>query len=262
VISSVRVFFVGGLTSYRALFTWLSPWILIPTFIITPLFQVLFFAYIGRDAGVGNDRFYVIGNAVQYVAIPCLFAMGNTIGGERRAQTLGLLLVTPARRMPLFLGRSLPVIANGVAVSVVGLVAGAAILRVHVGAATLLPLLLCVMVASFACAGLGLISAALALRVRETAVLVNVIFGVLLIFCGVNVPLSTMPAWMRAVSQWLPLTHSIAAARHASTGAGYAALRGDLVHDVLLGVGYAAVGMLLLKYFEYESRRKATLDIF
>jgi ABC-2 type transport system permease protein len=246
VITSVRVFFIGGITSYRALFTWLSPWILIPTFIVTPLFQVLFFAYIGRGAGVGNDRFYVIGNAVQYVAIPCLFAMGNTIGGERRMQTLGLLLVTPARRMPLFLGRSLPVIANGVAVSVVGLVAGAAILHVHVGAATLLPLLLCVIVASFACSGLGLIAAAIALRVRETAVLVNVI----------------MPRWMSDVAQWLPLTHSIAAARHAANGAGYAAVRGDLVHDLLLGVGYAAAGMLLLRYFEYESRRKATLDVF
>ena len=41
--------------------------------------------------------------------------------------------------------------------------------------------------AAFSCTGLGLVTAALAMRVRETAVLSNIFFGVLLIFCGVNV---------------------------------------------------------------------------
>ena len=76
-MSGVRIFFVGGLTSYRALFSWLSPWILIPTFCIGPLFQILLFAYIGRSAGLASDKFYVTGNALQYAAIPCLFAMSQ-----------------------------------------------------------------------------------------------------------------------------------------------------------------------------------------
>ncbi|HEX6872002.1 MAG TPA: ABC transporter permease, partial [Micromonosporaceae bacterium] len=114
-MSSLRVFILGGLTSYRALFGWLSPWILIPTFILGPLFQILLFASIGRVAGVADDAFFLIGNAVLYAAIPCLFAMGNTIGGERYASTLPLLLASPARRIPLFLGRALPVILNGFA---------------------------------------------------------------------------------------------------------------------------------------------------
>ena len=37
----------------------------------------------------------MIGNAVQYSAIPCLFAMANTVAGERWTQTLGIVLVTP-----------------------------------------------------------------------------------------------------------------------------------------------------------------------
>src|SRR2546421_1902976 len=91
-VTSARVFFVGGLTSYRALFGWLSPWILIPTFLVAPLFQILLFAYIGRAAGLESDRFYVIGNALQYGALPCLFAMANTISSERNFQTLGFIL--------------------------------------------------------------------------------------------------------------------------------------------------------------------------
>src|SRR5664279_1062324 len=112
-MSSLRILFVGGWTSYRALFGWLSPWILIPTFVVEPIFQVLFFASVGRSAGVGTATFFLIGNAVQFASIPCLFAMGNTIGGERNSQTLSLLLVSPARRIPLFVGRAMPVIVNG-----------------------------------------------------------------------------------------------------------------------------------------------------
>ncbi len=72
---SLRIFFVGGLMSYRAQFNWLNPWILIPSLLVTPVAQILLFAYIGRAADVGNDEFYVIGNALNYAAIPCLFAM-------------------------------------------------------------------------------------------------------------------------------------------------------------------------------------------
>ena len=37
-MNSVRLFFVGGLTSYRALFYWLSPTIYIPSLIVAPIF--------------------------------------------------------------------------------------------------------------------------------------------------------------------------------------------------------------------------------
>jgi len=92
VTTAVRIFFVGGLISFRALFNWLSPWIYIPSLLIAPIFQILLFAYIGRSAGIESDAFFVIGNAVQYSAIPCLFAMANTVAGERWTQTLGIVL--------------------------------------------------------------------------------------------------------------------------------------------------------------------------
>ena len=51
-MTSLRVFFVGGLISFRALFSWLSPWIYVPAMLVAPIFQILLFAYIGRSAGV------------------------------------------------------------------------------------------------------------------------------------------------------------------------------------------------------------------
>jgi ABC-2 type transport system permease protein len=63
-MNNLRIFFVGGVIAYRALFNWLNPWIFIPTLVFAPIFQVLFFAFLGRSAGLESDRFYVIGNAL------------------------------------------------------------------------------------------------------------------------------------------------------------------------------------------------------
>ena len=260
--SSLRLFYLGGLTSYRALFSWLTPWILIPSFVIAPIVQALLFSYVGRAAGVGSDAFFLIGNAVQYASVPCLFAMGNTVSGERFQGTLPLLLASPARRVPLFLGRSLPVILNGFVVAMVALIGGGLLLGVRVPWSALAPLAFVVAITSFSCAGLGVFTAAIALRVRESAVLSNLGYGVLLIFSGANIPLDLLPPWMSTVAGWLPMTHGIAAARLVAGGSGLAAIGGLLLQEAGLGLMYVLIGLLMLAYFENEARRLSTLDAF
>ena len=91
-MNTVRVVFVGGLTSYRALFNWISPWIFIPHTLGYPIFEILFFAYLGRFAGVQSDRFFLVGNAFLAIAVTGMFGMGHATAGERRSQiffTLG-----------------------------------------------------------------------------------------------------------------------------------------------------------------------------
>ena len=63
-MSSLRVFLRCGVTSYRALFGWLNPWIAVPMFVVAPLFQLLFFAYLGRATSVEDDAFFVVGNGL------------------------------------------------------------------------------------------------------------------------------------------------------------------------------------------------------
>lgn len=259
-MTSLRIFFIGGLTSYRALFYWLTPWVYVPSLLVAPIFQILLFVYIGRNAGLESDEFYVIGNALQYAAIPCVFAMGFAIGGERFQKTLGPILVSPARRLPLFLGRAVPVILNGAFVAAFSLAVGGLLLGIDVPASALGPLALIVLVSAFSCTGLGLINAALGLRVREVAVLANIIFGLLLIFTGANVPLEELPGWMRAISAVTPLTHGIEAARLLADGASLGSVDHLIAQEVLLGAGYGVVGYGMLRFFEWQSRVHATLE--
>jgi ABC-2 type transport system permease protein len=208
-LNSTRVFFFGGLASYRALFGWLSPWVYIPSLMVAPIFQILLFVYIGRSADLESDEFYVIGNALQYAAIPCLFAMTHTIAGERYQQTLGYILITPARRLPLFVGRAVPVVANGFFVAAFALVVGGAIVGIDLPPESYAPIALVTAVSAFSCTGLGLVNAGLGFIVRDTSVLSNIIFGVLLVFSGANVPVDDLPGWMQAVSNVMPFTHGI-----------------------------------------------------
>jgi ABC-2 type transport system permease protein len=260
-VTNLRVFFRGGLLSYRALFSFLSPAVFIPSLIVTPIFQILLFAYIGRAAHFQSDKFFVVGNAMQYAAVPCLFAMTQTIAGERYQQTLGYILIAPVGRIPLFLGRALPVILNGFFVAGFSLLVGGLLLGVSFSAGAYLPLAVVVLVASISCTGLGLVNAGLGLRIRETAVLSNILVGLLLIFCGANVPISSLPDWMAHISSALPMTHAIEAARAVTSGGSISSVGGLLGRELLVGLAYVLLGFGIISYFEKQSRRHASLGI-
>lgn len=257
---SLRIFFIGGLMSYRAMFGWMNPWIFVPALLVSPVCQILLFAYIGRSAGVGDDEFYVIGNALNYAAIPCLFAMSMTIAGERFSQTLGLVIATPARRVPLFLGRALPVIANGWGVAMFGVVVGSLLLDTDIPGSAWPLIALVVAVGSLSSTGLGLVMGAINLVYREGATLGNVLFLVLLIFTGTNVALDDLPGWMAAVGRWLPLTHAIEATRMLGDGATWGAVRGLVGTELLIGLAYVVLGLSSIRVLERLSRSGATLD--
>jgi ABC-2 type transport system permease protein len=259
-MTSVRVFFIGGLISYRAHFNWIKPAVFVPTLVVTPIFQILFFAFLGRSAGLESDRFFVIGNAVQVAALPGLFAMTFAITGERWSQTLAPLLASPANRTALFLGRSLPVIVNAAAVCVISFVGAALIMHVSIPVRSLPSLALIVLITSISCTGFGFLGGAVGLRMRDVIIAINLADAVLLIFCGVNIPTASLPHWMQIVGQGLPVTHGLQAARGVAAGASFGSVAHFVLVELAIGLVYAAAGLVLLRYLEHEARRHATLE--
>ena len=203
------------------MFDWLTPWILVPSLLVSPICQILLFAYIGRSAGVGDDEFYVIGNALNYAAIPCLFAMAFTIEGEREAQHARDRAhhagpPDPAVPRPGPAGdRSTAGASRCSASSSACLLLDARRPRLGVAAARCSSSWSTSAVVHRARAWPWARSRCASARARCWA---TSFFCVLLVFCGVNVALDDLPGWMAAVGHWLPLTHGIEAARMLADG--------------------------------------------
>ncbi len=257
----LRVFAIGGFLSYRALFGWLNPYLFVIILLVPSVTQILFFAYLGRAAGVENDTFYVVGNAVVAAAVPCLFGMADTITDERYTHTLSLLVVSPASRLALFLGRAAPVAANGAIVSGFAFVVGSLVLGVSVPVSAVGSLAVTILVTGFACTGLGIVNASLGLRWRESALLSNLILYFLLLAAGVNVPLDLLPGWLSTIAQGLPVTHGVEAARELVAGGSLVGVAPLLAAELAVGLAYAAVGLFLVRLFEVEARRGASLEL-
>jgi len=260
-VSTLRIFFVGGLISYRALFNWIKPEIYIPTLLGAPLFQILFFTYLGRYSGAApDDAFFIVGNAVQVCGMVSVYGMAMAVANERSFGTLGPLLASPANRVAVFLGRGVPVLANGLLVSAFGFFVGIALLDFSPAPGSALPLALVVLVTTASCTAFGMLLGSAGLRGKDFMFAANLSYFLLLLFCGVNVPLDALPGWMEAIGRCLPLTHGIEAAREVAAGAGLAEVGGLVRTELLIGVAYAAAAYLLFRVLERESRRHAVLD--
>ncbi|SCF47102.1 ABC transporter permease [Micromonospora mirobrigensis] len=169
-------------------------------------------------------------------------------------------LLSPRSRTAVFLGRVLPYAGNGLLIAVSTLTVGSLLLGLRVPPPALPGLLLTLAVGSLACGFFGLTLGALGLRFRDVWVISNVSVALLLLLTGVNVPAAGLPGWMRAVGEALPITHAARAARTLAAGDGLAAAAGNLAAELAVGAGYAVLAALLLRFFEAESRRRASLD--
>ena len=260
-MSWLRVFFAGGVTSYRALFAWVNPWVFVPMLVAYPLFQIIFFAYLGRSAGV-DSTFFLIGDSFVAAAITGLFGMGHSIGGERRFQTLPILLASPTSRLALFLGRSMPTVVNGFAVAAISFGLGTWILGVHFRSAELAKLALALVVSCFACTALGLCIGALGLRGRSVSVFADFIGALMLIVSGANVPFDRLPHVVRTIASGIPLTHGIDAARQVVDGASVGSVANLLLAELGIAAAYFLAGVLLLRVFERQARASGSFERF
>jgi ABC-2 type transport system permease protein len=259
-VNALRIGVNGGLISFRALFNWLHPAVYVPTLLGKSALQIVFFALLGRFSGVADDRYFVVGNAVQASAMLGVFGMVMTLANERELGTLSAVLATPANRLALFGGRAIPVVANGVFVSAFAFTVGWLLLDVPVPARALPGLVAVTVLTATSCAMFGLALGSVALRLRDLWVGSNLAYYLMLLLCGAAVPVSALPGWLGAIAQALPLTHGIEAARRVAAGDALPAVAGLVGVEVAVGLGYGLLGYGLLRLFEAEGRRRSALD--
>jgi ABC-2 type transport system permease protein len=260
VTPGLRVFFVGGRISYHALFNWLRPGLYVTTMLGSPLFQILFFTYLGSYATDRGNDFYVVGNAVQVSAMAGIYGMVMGIANERFYGTLSPLLATPADRLAVFTGRALPFIANGLFVSAFGFAVGWLLLDFSPAAGSVPALAAVVAVTVSSCTALGMLVGSIGLRARDVFFAANLVYFLMLLVCGVNVPVAQLPEWLQWIADRLPMTHGIEAAREIAAGASLGDVSGLMATEALIGACYAVAAYLVFRLFEHEGRRRGSLE--
>ncbi len=262
-VVNLKLFLQGALLSYRALFAWLRPAVFLASMIFFPLGQIIFFTLLGIYAtGPENASFFLIGNAMQITASAGIFGVTMAIGGERWAGTLMYLFGSPANRLAIFTGRSMVPILNGVVQVLMGLAWGWLLGWVNFANTDPAALLLTIFVSTLSTACMGLLLGCLGLITVNVMFINNLVYFLLLLFSGANVPVSSLPQWMQYISWCLPLTRGIAAARLIVAGAPLAEVSGLLVGEFLIGVVYLVAGYSLFRVFERQAKQRGTLEAF
>jgi ABC-2 type transport system permease protein len=226
-----------------------------------PLAQILFFTFLGSYAsGPGNASFYIIGNAVQLAAVSGIFGVTMSIGGDRWEGTLPYLFGTPANRMMMFFGRAFMHIIDGFLGVFIGLGWGWLLLGVDYSHTHLGGLMLTILITTFSTSALGLLMGCVSLITANVMFVNNTMYFLLLLFSGANVPLDSLPNWMLAISNVLPLTRGIASARALINGQSISQVSSLLWGELLIGLGYLLAGYFLFRWFETQARKRGTLE--
>jgi len=164
-------------------------------------------------AGTTNyAAFIAIGTTFWMWFNAMLWGLGGALRGEQLRGTLESNWLAPVPRVFLLLGAFWADALQGLFILLVSyftiyLVYGVKVL----GSAW--HLVVVVLISMPSIYGIGMIFASLVLLAKEINAFIFFVRGIMTVFCGITYPLAVLPAWMRAISQSLPLTHSIHALR-------------------------------------------------
>lgn len=260
----VRQFYSSAVLAKNALFAWLNPAMWITQLFFMSLFQMAFFVYVATyiDNPEISVAFVAVGNALQSISYVAIFAVCNITGEEKQQGTLPNILVSPANRFSIFVGRAMFQILNGLATVAIAFLYAAVLFGVDFSQTDFVALAVTVLVTTFAMVGFGLMLSSLGLYLRTSMIVANIFLFAGLLLCGVNFPISYLPTWLQPVSYAIPMTYGTAAAREAVSGGGLMDIGGLLIAESIVGIVAVLIGYGLMMTFERISRSKGTLEKF
>jgi ABC-2 type transport system permease protein len=229
---------------------------------VLPLFDMAFFVYLSMfiDPTGSAVPFIAVGNALQVASFSSIFAVCNLTSEEKWQGTLTPLITTPANRFPLFLGRAMFQILNGMATIAVGFFYVATVFGVNMARTDFVALTVVIVITCVAMTGFGLMLGSVGLYLRTAMIIANVFLFIGLLLCGVNFPVTELPVWLQPLSYAIPMTYGTMAARAAVQGANLGELTPVLLQEIGAGIGSILFGYVLFLGFEALARRKGTFE--
>jgi ABC-2 type transport system permease protein len=260
-MSRLRIFFSSALFSFRAQFSWLNPPMWLTMKVVLSLSQMSFFVFVGLfSRGPEWISFIAIGNALQTLSWNTVFSVINITGHDKWDGTLPLVLATPASRFPLFIGRAMMHVLDGLLSVAISFLFAAFLFGVDFSQANVLALAITVFLTSFTMSGYGLLIGGFSFYFRDPLIFANIFTFVLLIFCGVNFPVQYLPQPLQTFSYAFPLTYGVTAARSAIAGAPFSEISWTLGQQLIVGLGSMILGFIFFQAFERKARKTGKME--
>jgi len=190
------------------------------TVFIIPLTQMVFFVFVVQLGGgsAASIQFTALGNAIATVTYSSVFSVCQTTDSEKQQGTMEHLLVTPANRFAMYLGRGLIPIMISLATATVGIVYAVVLFGVPLAQSSIPSLAVSVSLTAFAMVGFGLLLGGVALYLRTSIILGNIFLFIGLLLSGVNFPSSQLPLPLQWIGYGYPLTWGLLAVRDSVSG--------------------------------------------
>jgi ABC-2 type transport system permease protein len=215
-----RTFWTNAIFAPRTSLGFMRVDFVLGTIFVIPLTQMVFFAFVVQLANGSSSSiaFTAIGNAVATVTYSSVFSVCQTTDSEKVQGTMEHLLVSPANRFALYIGRGLIPILISLATVAVGLTYAVLFFGVRIPLAEVPGVAVSVVLTAFAMVGFGLLLGGVALYLRTSIILGNIFLFVGLLLSGVNFPLSQLPLPLQWTGYCLPLTWGLIAIRASISG--------------------------------------------
>ena len=241
---------------------WDSPEMIGMQVFILPLFQISFFAILATYIGYQSSavQYIVVGNALQTMSYSAVFAVANITSQDKWQGTLATLIVTPANRMALFVGRA--VFQAGLSVVIVagGLFYAAELFGVSFASADIAGVLLVILITSVTMMSFGLLISSIGLFMRTAMIVANIFLFLTMLVSGVNFPVSSLPAWLQPVGYAIPMTYGTSAIRLAIAGGSLGKIAPLLGDEILAGAVVLVLGYMLMVGFERLARKTGRFE--
>ncbi|UCE95562.1 MAG: ABC transporter permease [Candidatus Bathyarchaeota archaeon] len=234
--------------------------------LIMSLSQISFFVFVAQFLSTVSSpevdliTYIAIGNAMSVLSWNTIFSVVNITSHDKWDGTLPLVLATPAHRLPLFIGRAMIHVFDGMLSVLIGFAYSAFLFGVDFGNTDVLALLIVVALTAFAMAGFGLLIGGLSFYYRDPLIFANIFTFALLIFCGVNFPIQELPHPLHMISYIFPLTYGVDAGRRIIAGAALIYVISLLSQMLIVGFISITLGYIFFRSFEHLARKTGRIE--
>lgn len=204
--------------------------------------------------------FVVLGTAFYGLASGALEDGGNAVYEEESNGTWDILSLAPFNRFVWMFSKTLAALLTGFIDFFAVLLLGAFIAQMDPTLHGLAVASVGIVLTLLALQGFGFVMAALGLIWKQPFAIAFILSPVLILLSGMMFPVSILPAWLRPLSDLLPLTHGLKIVRDAILlDRGFVELAPTFGLLVLTGAGFMLAGFLAFRFMEKKARELGVL---